>query len=390
MSRGTNLTRSASDTFAALPPTVERVLTGAPGGLAPALLGSEAPQRIDRVAVVLLDAFGMRFVERHADHPLLRRLHVAPLASQFPSTTTAHVTTMHTGTPVGTHGLYEWNVYEPALDAVITPILYSPAGEYAPDGLRGSGVGIGDILGVPTFYERLAEAGVPSVVLQPAAFSPSTYDSVAARGAELRPYATVADGAAALVEALREPGYAYLYWHEIDLQGHLHGPDSPEFDAACLQALDALHAALAASGPEALVLFTADHGQVAVDPARVDYLDDLLPGLGGSLAHGPAGSARDVFLHARPGAAAELTAELRERLDGRAEVVQVAELEAAGHFGDIGPRLRARLADVCVLPARDRMAWLRSHAGVEQRFRGHHGGLDPDECETWLGVMVRT
>ena len=138
------------------------------------------------------------------------------------------------------------------------------------------------------------------------------------------------------------------------------------------------------------MLFTADHGQVAVDPARVDYLEDFLPEIDRYLAHGPAGSARDVFLHAVPGLAAELAGELRERMAGRAEVLQVAELEAQGLFGEVGPRLRARLADVCVLPAPDRMAWLRSHAGVEQRFRGHHGGLDPAECETWLGVMVRT
>jgi hypothetical protein len=389
MTWGTNLTRPVADTFAAIPATVERLLTGAPGGLPQGLLGDAAPERADRVGVVLLDAFGMRFVERHADHPLLRRLHVAPLASQFPSTTTAHVTTMHTGTPVGAHGLYEWNVYEPALGAVITPILYTRAGEYTPDGLRGSGVAIGDILGGTTFYERLSEAGVRSVVLQPAAFSPSTYDSVATRGAELRPYPAIADGAAGLVEALQEPGYAYLYWHEIDMTGHLHGPDSPEFDAACLAALGALDAALADAGPEALVLFTADHGQVAVDAARVDYLDDVMPEVGHYLAHGPAGSARDLFLHAQPGLAAELVGELRERLDGRADVVQVAELEAAGLFGDVGPRLRARLADVCVLPSAGRMAWLRSHASVEQRFRGHHGGLHPAECETWLGTMVR-
>jgi len=374
--------------FADLPPTVERLLTGAPGGLPPAALG-DAPERIDRVAVVLLDAFGMRFVERHADHPLLRRLHVSALSAQFPSTTTAHVTTMHTGTPVGTHGLYEWNVYEPVLDAVITPILYARAGEFVPDGLRGSGVGMGDILGVGTLYERLAEAAVDSVVLQPEAFSPSTYDSVATRGADLRPYGTIADGAAGVAAALERPGYSYLYWHEIDAIGHLEGPDSPAFDAACVQALDALHEALAAPGPDAVVLFTADHGQVAVDPSRVDYLEDFLPEIDRYLAHAPAGSARDVFLHALPGLAGELTGELRERMAGRAEVVQVAKLEAHGLFGDVGPRLRARLADVCVLPAAGRMAWLRSAASVEQRFRGHHGGLDPAECETWLGVMVR-
>src|SRR5215217_2447150 len=178
MAWGTKLTRPRADTFALLPATVERLLTGAPGGLPPALLGGDAPERPDRVAVVLLDAFGMRFVERHADHPLFRRLHVAPLESQFPSTTTAHVTTMHSGTPVGAHGLYEWNVYEPALDAVIIPILYAPAGG-APDGLRGCGAEIGDIVPSGTLYQRLAGAGVRSVVLQPSAFSPSTYDSAA-------------------------------------------------------------------------------------------------------------------------------------------------------------------------------------------------------------------
>ena len=45
---------------------------------------------------------------------------------------------------------YEWNVYEPALDAVITPILYARAGELVPDGLRGCGVGMGEILGAGT------------------------------------------------------------------------------------------------------------------------------------------------------------------------------------------------------------------------------------------------
>ena len=54
----------------------------------------------ERVAVVLLDAFGWKFVQRHADHPFLRRLEIEPVASQFPSTTTAHLTTLYSGLPV--------------------------------------------------------------------------------------------------------------------------------------------------------------------------------------------------------------------------------------------------------------------------------------------------
>jgi type I phosphodiesterase/nucleotide pyrophosphatase len=363
--------------FAELPATVERLLTGAPGGL------PGPPERCERVGVVLLDAFGRRFLERHAAHPFLRRLQVTELAAQFPSTTTAHVTTMHTGRPVGDHGLYEWHVYEPAVDAIITPLRFSHAGAHARDTLQ---LDPAALIAGPTLYERLAAAGVRSTVLQPAAFSPSTYDRVAAAGAELRPFAHFADGVATLFEALREPGYVYLYWDQIDAMGHTHGPRSREFDDAARQALDALERGLRRV-PGALLFVTADHGQVAVDPARVDYLDELWPGIAPLLRHRPAGSARDVFLHTVPGAAPEAIAGLAECLGARAEVHAVADLVAAGRFGAAGPRLRARLADVCVLPGPGRMAWLRSAASNEQVFRGHHGGVHPDEVETWVGAL---
>jgi predicted AlkP superfamily pyrophosphatase or phosphodiesterase len=375
VSRASTTAGPGADGFAGLPATVERLLTGAPGGL-PAEM-TAGVERAEHVGVVLLDAFGMRFVERHAEHPLLRRLDaIRPLASQFPSTTTAHVTTMHTGMPVGEHGLYEWIVYEPAYGDVITPILFSPAGSLEPGTLRG--IEMADVLPETTFYQRL---DARSVALSPASISPSRYDSVALRGAELRTFPDIQTGAAMLADALREPGYTHLYWHMIDAMGHQHGPDSPQFDAACVEALDALDAALR-DGP-ALVLFTADHGQIAVDPARVDYLEDFLPEIEDLLAHHPAGSARDVFLHARPGRAEELAGELRERLGERAQV-----RAAAGLFGHIGPRLRERLADVCVLPAPGRMAWLRSARSVESRFRGHHGGMTPEESQSWLGAMI--
>jgi hypothetical protein len=82
-----------------------------------------------------------------------------------------------------------------------------------------------------------------------------------------------------------------------------------------------------------------------------------------------------------------VVAGLAECLGPRGEVYAVADLVAAGCFGAVGPRLRARLADVCVLPALGRTAWLRSATGASQRFRGHHGGLHPDEMDTWVGAL---
>jgi predicted AlkP superfamily pyrophosphatase or phosphodiesterase len=315
----------------------------------------------ERVALILLDAFGMRFVERHASHPLLKRLEIEPVASQFPSTTTAHLTTLYTGLPVEQHGLYEWRVYEPLVDDVIRALPFLGSDD-AP--IQASPR---EIVPRPSFYERLE---VPSTVLQPAHIWPSRYGSAAFAGATVVAFKDLAAG----VRQLGAPGFSYLYWDAIDAAGHQHGPSSAQFDAAAIDALNAIQAALP---NDTLLLITADHGQVDVHPDRLDELDVIWPEL--RLRRPPAGSARDCFLHVDE--PERVVAELQDRLEDRATVRPAREL-----FDDIGPRLDARLGDVCVLPAPGRMAWLRAFPSHERRFRGHHGGLTPAESETWLGV----
>jgi hypothetical protein len=328
---------------------------------------AELPGRIatltlehERVAVVLLDAFGWAFVQRHADHPFLRRLEIEPVASQFPSTTTAHLTTLYTGLPVEQHGLYEWQIYEPALDAIVLPLPF--AGADGPLPLDPS-----VLLPGPTFFEQL---DVPSLALQPAAICGSTYSSAALKGTDVLPFETFEDAVAQL--GVRS-GLTYLYWDAIDAAGHRFGPSSAAFDAAALAALDALEGAR-----DTLLLVTADHGQIGV--GEVDYLDALWPPLLEHLRFGPAGSARDCFLHVDD--PETVVGELAARLGERAQVRLAAEL-----FPDAGPRLTARLADVCVLPAPGRMAWLQTHPSRQLRFKGHHGGLTPEESQTWVGLV---
>src|SRR6185295_1234627 len=264
--------------FAALPATVERLLGVGEGGVA--LDG--LPARAQRVVLVLLDAFGWPFFTRHGDHPLLRRLDaVVPLTTQFPSTTTAHVTTLHTGVALGEHGLYEWNVYEPSLDALITPMLFCYAGDAARDTLLRAGVEPSLLWpSEPTFYERLARAGVAAHVFGPATFTPSTVDGVLARGADIHPMIDLTSGLAALgatLHAADAPAYAYFYWDEVDATGHQHGPSSSRFAAAAERCLDALEVGLRALPEGTLVLLAADHGQVDVDPATTVYVNEAWP-----------------------------------------------------------------------------------------------------------------
>jgi len=381
--------------FAALPATVARLLGVGEGGVA--LEG--VPARVDRVLLVLLDAFGWRFFTRHGDHPLLRRMQaVVPLTSMFPATTSAHVTTLHTGVGVGEHGLYEWNIYDPGLDALVTPLLFSFAGDGVRDTLLRAGADPHAVLpSMPTLYERLAQAGVACAVFEPAAFAPSTYDSVLARGARVHPIANLASGMGQVGAMLRAdaPAYAHLYWDEVDATGHVHGPSSPEFAAAAVRCLDALEAGLAWLPEGTVVMLAADHGQVDVDPATTVYVNEAWPELADLLARGrggrvlaPAGSARDLFLHCRPETVDEVLAGLARVVGERATVHRVEELVAAGWFGEVGERLRVRLADVCLLPAVEETVWWRERHRFGMPFRGHHGGLSEDEARTQVAALV--
>ena len=86
----------------------------------------------DAVVLFLVDGFGWRFFERFQDAPFLKRMarqgRVEKLTSQFPSTTAAHLTTIHTGWNVGQTGVHEWIYYEPVADAIIAPLLFSYSG----------------------------------------------------------------------------------------------------------------------------------------------------------------------------------------------------------------------------------------------------------------------
>jgi hypothetical protein len=320
----------------------------------------------DHVIVFLLDAFGWTFVQRHQQHPLLRRIaqdgSLAPIRSQFPSTTTAHVTTMHTGLPVEDHGLYEWRIYEPTLDAITIPLLVPPDAPYArsllPDG--------------PSFYQRLAvRHGATSTVYSPDRFSPSGFDAVALRGATLIPYSDLSD---IDPSPPSEKSYTYIYYDLIDTTGHTHGPSSPEFDDISLRALDSIYTIFFSPSstphPSTLLLLTADHGQIDVHPDRVTYLD--LPGTS------PAGSSRDLFLNLDPSEIPTLNSLLGDT--GTA-------IESHTLFGPLGPRLSSRLPPICILPSPGHQIWLKGHEDVEQKFLGHHGGLTPEESTTFLGSL---
>jgi predicted AlkP superfamily pyrophosphatase or phosphodiesterase len=395
--------------FARIPPTITRLLTGlGPAGLPPGILHG-LPQRYDRVIVFLVDAFGWRFLEQYGEaYPALRRLLdegvVSKLTSQFPSTTAAHVTCMHTGLPVAESGIYEWHIYEPALGRIITPLLWSFADEKTRDTLLQTGVAPEEVLPTGELYDNLRRSGVRAEIFQPAEYTPSSYTNVVTAGLDddqIHGYRTWPEALIMLRERLLDrrsarPAYYYVYFDKIDTIGHSHGPSSAHFAAEVDHFWTSMErlffSQFGGRVPETLVVVTADHGQIETDPSTTFYLNrELDAGLLARFLKGaqdgsllvPAGSPRDLFLHIRADYLDEAQAYLAAALEGRAVVMRTSDMIDQGFFGTTRPsqRLLSRIADLVVLPLEGEAVWWYEPGRFVQSLWGHHGGLSPQEME---------
>lgn len=373
-------------------------------GIPSRILEAFSSGEYDAVVLLLVDGFGWRFFERFKDAPFLQRMarggQVEKIISQFPSTTAAHVTTIHTGLPVGLSGVYEWYLYEPTLDQIIAPLLFSYSGTKERDTLKASGVQPSSIYPRGVFYLELRRRGVTPYVFGVRDYTPSRYSSAVMAGAEIQAFKTLAEALVnlgRLIEKQTQPLYLHLYFDKIDSLGHEYGPNAPQTEAeieSFLHVMEYLFERVFNKGKRILFLMTADHGMVEVDPKTTIYINKdprfegverfLKTNRSGQLLV-PAGSARDLFLHIHDDLLDEAESFLAARLEGKADVIKVKALMQSGYFGpQISSRFRERVGDLVILPYRYESVWWYEKDRFEQRFYGHHGGLTPQEMETAL------
>jgi predicted AlkP superfamily pyrophosphatase or phosphodiesterase len=358
----------------------------------------------DVVLLFLVDGFGWRFFERFQEMPFLKRIAkqgtVEKLISQFPSTTAAHITTIHTGLPVGSTGVYEWFYYEPQLDRLIAPLLFSFAGIKERDTLKPTGIQPESLYPRGIFYPELKKMGVEAYVFGASEYTPSMYSSIVMVGTEQHSFRTLPEALInlrLLLEKQTKPTYIYLYFDKIDAICHKYGPNSPQAEAEIetfLLTMEYYIERIFNERKRILFLMTADHGQVEIDPQTTIYLNThprfagmenfLKTNRSGQLLV-PAGSARDMFLYIKQDLLDEAQSFLAARLDGRADVVKIASLIEDGYFGpEVSSRFRERVGNLVILPYQYESVWWYEKNKFEQQFYGHHGGLTRQEMETVL------
>jgi hypothetical protein len=404
---GTHFIRPLYDSycFAQIPRVIEAALLGGdPGGLPLPGLDPLTGQ-YEQVVLFFIDAFGWRFFERHADdYPFLRRMVqegvVSKLTSQFPSTTAAHMTAIHTGLTPGASGVYEWFYYEPQVDAIIAPLLYSFAGDDERGTLFKSGLPPTAFFPQRSLYPGWKARGVTTTLFIHEDYALSPYGAVVCAGAQPAPYKTLPEALTNLSAALlanRGRSYYFFYTDTIDSICHHYGPQSPqvaaEIDAVFTLLERLFYQQLAGKLKNTLLLVTADHGQVETVPEATIYLNQTLPALRPYLRTNrqgqplvPAGSCRDMFLYIAEGRVDAAAALLRDHLAGRAEVHMTKDLLAQNFFGpgDPSPEFLGRVGHLVILPYAGESVWWYEKGRFEQPYRGHHGGLTRAEMETIL------
>ncbi|BCZ25467.1 nucleotide pyrophosphatase/phosphodiesterase family protein [Mycobacterium senriense] len=325
--------------------------------------------RIDRVLVVLVDGLGWHLLPQLAGSaPLLASVlagatgRLTRLDCTFPSTTPTSLVSLGTGVLPGEHGILGFTLRVPGTDRVLNHVRWRddpPPTIWQP---------------VPTWFERLKNAGVSARVALPAAFMDSGLTQAAYRGAEFHPAGPADDYAWLVADELRAgPGLVYGYTAQLDTAAHVFGIGSEQWHAAASD-IDALLSRLLDALPaNAAVLVTADHGGINVPPeARIDL--DADPRLAAGIRV-VAGEPRVRYLHTEPGAAADVQAVWGELLDGCATVYSREQAVATGMFGPVAAPHTERLGDVVVVCSGEAAVLASAHEPPETaRLIGFHGG----------------
>jgi hypothetical protein len=329
---------------------------------------------VRRVVVVLVDGMGRYLLpELAADAPLLtsvltgRAGRLDDLACTFPSTTPTSLVSLATGVAPGQHGILGFTVKLPDTDRVLNHIRWredpAPA-QWQP---------------VPTWFERLQQAGVGARAVLPAAFIGSGLTEAAYRGAQLIAANTDDDYVQLVIDQLRAaPGLIYAYTAVLDTAAHAFGIGSAEWHAAGAYVDALLTRLVEALPPDAALLITADHGGLNVPGhRRIDLDADSRLSVGVRVV---AGEPRVRYLHTEPDAASDVIAAWSEALNGRAEVRSRDEAVAAGMFGDVRPEHLPRIGDVVVNCLGDTAVLASAHEPPEvAQLVGFHGAGDPVE-----------
>lgn len=287
----------------------------------------------DQVVLLVLDGLGWEQLQaRREVAPTIAGLMGGPITTVAPSTTATALTSIATGLTPGEHGIVG---YRMDIAGEVLNVLRWSAG-------HGDSRRQIEPRTTQPFAPFLGEQ-VP--VVSKAELEGSAFTEAHLRGSTPCGWRAPSSLPVIVGDLLRRgERFVYAYYDGIDKIAHERG-FGPFYDAE-LRAADALVAQVLEQLPKgAVLLVTADHGQVEVGDRLVTPHADVL-----ALTRHQSGEGRFRWLHARPGAAADLLAAAQQHHGDIAWVRTRAQTIDQGWFGPVvSPPVAARYGDVAMV-----------------------------------------
>ncbi len=297
------------------------------------------------------------------------------ITSVAPSTTACALTSITTGCRPCDHGLLGYRL---AVDDDILNVLRWTRGSALGGDARRT-VPARQFQPCPSF----SGASRPVPVVSKAEFGGTGFTAAHLGNSPLHGYKVLSSLPVEVGRLLRggEP-FVYAYYDGIDKVAH--GSGLGELYDAELRTVDRLVADLVDElPPGAVLVVTADHGQIDVGP-QVELLGrDVMASV-----RFLSGEGRFRWLHARAGAAADLLESATDRYGDTTWVMGRDQVIDEGLFG--GPLrdgLIARLGDVALIPFTP-IAFVDPADTGENRLHSRHGSLTDDEMLVPLVALV--
>lgn len=339
----------------------------------------------EKVVFILVDAFGWKFYKSvREDSKFFKEIRKRgieeKIISQFPSTTTAHVTSVITGKDVSTHGFFEWFTYDSKINEVFTPFLFDYEGKE-------------EILPKDNLFKELKENGVCSTIITPNYINNSYYSRELFKDGKVKGYDSVEEMFNILLQGIKKDkgkNFYYIYYPQIDSIGHEYGMSSYKayFEINnFIKALDNFYNNVLDKGVnEGIFILSADHGQMEIKD-RI-YLNELIPNIeeymlkdskGRSIV--PVGYNRDMFLYIKKEFETYVYELLKEKFKDKGEIYLVKDLIDKGVFINPSETFLSRMGNIIIIPYDGYGVWWFEKGKYEISLKGSHGGLTKDEME---------
>ena len=339
----------------------------------------------EKVVFILVDAFGWKFYKSvREDSKFFKEIRKRgieeKITSQFPSTTTAHVTSVITGKDVSTHGFFEWFTYDSKINEVFTPFLFDYEGKE-------------EILPKDNLFKELKENGVCSTIITPNYINNSYYSRELFKDGKVKGYDSVEEMFDILLQGIKKDkgkNFYYIYYPQIDSIGHEYGMSSYKayFEINnFIKALDNFYNNVLDKGVnEGIFILSADHGQMEIKD-RI-YLNELIPNIdeymlkdskGKSIV--PVGYNRDMFLYIKKEFEIYVYELLKEKFKDKGEIYLVKDLIDKGVFINPSETFLSRMGNNVIIPYDGYGVWWFEKGKYEISLKGSHGGLTKDEME---------